>query len=317
MHFQMENTPSGHPGRLDFQPISLSDRALFNAHMQDGRERGCEYSFPNLYLWGRQCAVQIHNYIALFSEYDRRSVYPYPIGSGDVKPVLDAILADARARGISCCITNIVPEEKQLLEMLYPGKFCYHCDRDAFDYVYSIHDLADLKGKKYHGKRNHFTRFQAAHPEYRVEPLCEDNLDLAHRMAEKWYETRMQEDPSGDYSLEKNALYKAFRHFQELHMDGLLLLDGSEVLAVTLGSRINDQIFDVHFEKARGDVDGAYVAINCEFARYIRNQYPGIQFLNREDDMGIEGLRTAKLSYKPHHMIEKYWACQMENDDDD
>ena len=92
-----------------------------------------------------------------------------------------------------------------------------------------------------------------------------------------------------------------------------MLLDGGEVLAVTLGSRLSKDTIDVHFEKAREDVEGAYAAINCEFARYLRDKYPEIKFLNREDDMGLEGLRRAKLSYQPHHFEEKYWACRMED----
>ena len=80
-----------------------------------------------------------------------------------------------------------------------------------------------------------------------------------------------------------------------------------------MGSRLSPDTFDIHFEKAREDVDGAYNAINCEFARYLRLKHPEIQFLDREDDVGIEGLRKAKLSYNPHHMVEKYWACLKED----
>ena len=91
-------------------------------------------------------------------------------------------------------------------------------------------------------------------------------------------------------------------------MEGILLLDGKEVLAVTMGSRLGAEIFDIHFEKAREDVDGAYNAVNCEFARFLRLKYPEIRYLDREEDMGLEGLRKAKLSYNPHHMVEKHWA---------
>jgi hypothetical protein len=85
------------------------------------------------------------------------------------------------------------------------------------------------------------------------------------------------------------------------------------VLAVTLGSMLSENTLDVQFEKARWDVDGAYAAVNCEFAKYIREKMPQIEFLNREEDMGLEGLRKAKLSYNPHHMVEKQWACLLED----
>ena len=298
---------------IEFKPITLEDKAVFEQYLSEGNERGCEYAFANLYLWGRQKAAILHDHIVMFSQYNRRSVYPYPAGFGDKEPVLSAIMEDAKRRGITCRITCLSADDKKTLEELYPGMFRFHCDRDAYDYVYAIDDLADLKGRKYHGKRNHFTRFQENYPDYTVEPLSEENLPLVRQMTEAWYEDRQKENPDGDYHMEHTALKKALRHYRELEMDGLVLLKGSEVLAVTLGSQISDTTFDVHFEKARWDVEGAYTAINCEFARYIRANYPKIQFLNREDDMGIEGLRKAKQSYHPHHMVEKYWACLLED----
>ena len=108
--------------------------------------------------------------------------------------------------------------------------------------------------------------------------------------------------------LENIALAKACRCYAELGMDGILLMEGDQVLAVTMGSRMASDTFDIHFEKAREDVDGAYTVVNQEFARYLRLKYPEIAYLDREDDMGLEGLRKAKLSYHPHHMIDKHRA---------
>ena len=96
-------------------------------------------------------------------------------------------------------------------------------------------------------------------------------------------------------------------------MEGLVLMDGDRILAMTLGSALSATTFDVHFEKALEEADGAYPAINWEFARYLREKYPQLRWLNREDDLGIEGLRKAKLSYCPDHFIEKSWACLLED----
>ena len=93
-------------------------------------------------------------------------------------------------------------------------------------------------------------------------------------------------------------------------------MEGDRVIAMTLGSFLSEDTMDVHFEKALSSVDGAYTAINCEFARYIRNRFPGVCYLNREEDMGIEGLRKAKESYLPHHMVQKCWAHLKEDDYD-
>lgn len=299
---------------IEFKPITLEDKTTFEHYLLDGKERGCEYAFVNLYLWGRQKAAVLHNHIVLFSQFDRRTIYPYPIGSGDKKAVLDAIIEDARKRGIPCRITGLTSEGKQTLKNLYPDRFRFHCDRNGYDYVYAIDDLADLPGKKFQRKRNHNSQFRKAYPDYTVEPLNEDNLPRVRQMMDKWYEDRLQENPDSDYHMEQIAISKALRQYRELGMEGLVLLDNEDVLAVTLGSRVSHDTFDVHFEKARWDVNGAYTVINYEFARYIREKYPEIQFLNREDDMGIEGLRIAKQRYYPHHMIEKYWACLLDED---
>jgi len=298
---------------IDFKPLSLSDRAQYEPYLLDGTERGCEYSFANLYLWGRQKAAIVSDQLVLFSQFNRRTVYPYPAGAGDKKPVLDTIIADSRERGIPCRITGLNQDNIAYIESEYPGCFRFHCDRDSYDYVYDIHDLADLKGKKYQKKRNHIHRFQDHFPYYSAEPLSAGNVDAVTQMMHQWYENRLQEDPQGDYHMERAALTKALAHYEALNMEGLVLRDGDSILAFTMGSPLSYNTFDIHFEKARQDVDGAYTMINCEFARYLRKKYPALQYLNREDDLGLEGLRKAKLSYYPHHLVEKCWACLLED----
>lgn len=126
-----------------------------------------------------------------------------------------------------------------------------------------------------------------------------------------WYE---QHEPDvnaqelDQLQLEKAALQRAFDHFDELEMDGLLLSDGERIIAFSMGSRMNRDYYDVGFEKAFPDVNGAYAMINREFSRMIAEKYPEVRFLNREDDMGSEGLRRAKESYQPTVLLEKYTA---------
>ena len=293
---------------IDFHRISLEDKAAYEQILMEAPQRGCEYSFANKFLWGRQEVAFLQGCIVYFSHVFGRSSYPYPIGSGDKKAVIGAILADAKARGIPVRITGITPADREELEGLFPGAFSFRIARDDWDYVYAIDTLADLRGKKMQKKRNHVNRFQAAHPDYQVLPLNCRTLGAAQHMVNDWYQKRHQTDPQGDYFLENLALVRAFRHFDALTMEGIVLMEGNAILAVTMGSRLSSNTFDIHFEKAREDVEGAYNAVNCEFARYLRLKYPDVQFLNREDDMGIEGLRKAKLSYHPDHMVEKYVA---------
>lgn len=297
---------------IDFQHMTPADRAGYEKVLFSCGERGCEYSFANHYLWGHQHMAEVAGCIVFFSHFYGKSLYPCPIGAGDKKAAVEAILQDARDRGLPCRITGITEPDREVLEALFPGKFHFRPDRNSYDYVYDIHALADLRGKKMQKKRNHLNRFRAEHPDYRALPLTEELLPLARTFAENWYAHRTEQDPEQDFLLEQLALYKAFGQFKELGMEGIILMEGGDVLGFSMGSRLSPDTFDIHFEKAREDVPGAYNAVNCEFARQLRLSHPELAFLNREDDMGLEGLRYAKMEYKPHHMVEKYWAYERE-----
>lgn len=302
---------------LEFHRLTVDRRAEYMERLEADPNRGCEYSFANVNIWGRQRVAFLGNFVVLFSQFERRSVYPFPLGKGDVKPVLDAIIHDARRRGIPCRITSLSPEHCNLLEELYPGKFRFHQDRDSFDYVYDIDNLATLTGKRYQSKRNFVNRFRAAHPNCEAVPLTEENAPKLREMVAVWYENRLREDPENDFILERTALDRALRHREEYGMEGLLLVENGEILAMTMGSPLAADTFDIHFEKSMDRVDGAYAVINMEFARYLKGKFPNLRYLNREDDLGLPGLRKAKLSYHPAYMVEKSWARLWEDDDEE
>jgi len=293
---------------IDFQRLTLEQKAEYESILLSGESRGCEYSFANQYLWGHQQAAFLHGCVAFFSHWDGRSVYPYPIGSGDRRAVVEEILEDARQRGIPCRIVSMTDGDVRELQEWFPDKFHFRTDRDSFDYVYAIEDLAELKGRRFQKKRNHYNRFVAQNPDYSLRPIDPCNIDLARHLVDVWYYQRIRSDPEHNYMLENIAMARSFRNYNALGMEGCMLMTGGEVVAVTMATRLSADTFDVHFEKAREDVEGAYAAINCEFARYMASKHPEVRFLNREDDLGLEGLRKAKLSYNPHHLMEKHWA---------
>jgi len=296
---------------IEFESLDISRKAEYEAFLY-GCGRGCEYNFVNLYLWGRQRTAFHEGNLALFSQFNRKSVYPFPVGP-NLKPTLDAIIHDAKVRDIPCRLTGLSQDDCAILERLYPGRFRIHFDRDGFDYVYEINDLADLKGRKYQKKRNHLNRFRQLYPEAVAEPITADNIEAVERMLDIWYTQKMDADPLADLHMEQCAIGKALCHWEKLGMEGLVLTINGKIIAMTMGSRMCSEMFDVQFEKALEDFDGAYPAINQAFASHLRSKYPDLRWLNREDDMGLEGLRKAKLSYCPHHMIEKNWACLLED----
>lgn len=298
---------------IDFKPLDLARKTEYDNILLRCSQRGCEYSFANLFLWGRQRATFLGEQLVFFSQFNRKSVYLFPVGFGDQKAALDAVIQDSRERDIPCRLTGLLKEDCHALERLYPGKFRFHNDRNSYDYIYDIQELADLGGRKFQRKRNQVNRFFALYPNHAIQPLAEADISEVTEMLSAWYARRNETDPSGDYHMEKAAISKALTNFKALNMDGILLRVDGQIAAVTMASPLSEDTFDIHFEKAREDIVAGYATVNRCFARYLREKYGAVKWLNREDDMGLEGLRKAKLDYHPHHMVEKYWACLLED----
>lgn len=296
---------------ISFKKLDPANKAAYDEFLLNCGMRGCEYNFANLYLWGRQRAAFLEDSLVFFSQFNQRSVYLFPVCRDNLKQTIDAIIHDAHTRDIPCRLTSLSHEDCDMLETLYPNKFRFHHDRNSFDYIYNIEDLATLKGKKFQKKRNHLNKFKQAHPGYRLEPITDANTPMVEDLLNRWYKQRLDADPSADFYMEQVALSKALRHREVLDMEGLILMDGEEILAMTLGSFLAENTFDVQFEKAIDET--AYVAMCSGFAGYLMKKYPNLQYLNREDDLGIEGLRKSKLAYNPVMLIEKHWACLKED----
>lgn len=296
---------------IQFKKLDPAEKATYDHYLLHFGQRGCEYNFANLYLWGRQRAAILDDSLVFFSQFNQRSVYLFPLCRGDLKKTLDAIIHDAHTRGIPCRLTSLTHDDCDKLEALYPGQFRIHHDRNSFDYIYAIEDLATLKGKKFQKKRNHLNKFKTLHPEFRLEPITDENTPAVKELLDLWYANRLAADPTADFQMEQAAIYRALRHREELGMEGLVLSDGDQLLAMTLGSPLSENTFDVQFEKAIDE--SAYVAMCSSFAGYLMQKYPHLRHLNREDDLGIEGLRKSKLAYNPVTLIEKHWACLKED----
>ena len=197
---------------------------------------------------------------------------------------------------------NLTPEHFAQLEEWYPGRFRIEYDRDSADYVYESEKLATLSGKKLHSKRNHINKFKALYDgRWTYEPVTAENVEECFQMALKWRDQNgCEDDPEkrGEICVTMNAL----RLFEELELKGGILKIDGEVVAFTIGEPVCSDTFVVHIEKAFADVEGAYPMINQQFVQHECGDY---LYVNREEDTGAEGLRKAKLSYRPVFMVEK------------
>ncbi len=292
---------------ISFRRAQLSDRETLTPYFYRSEYRGCEYSFANIYLWGQQQFALVEDELVLFSHWDGRSMYVYP-GREKRREIMEVLSADAAERGVPMRLYGLDRDAVEEIESFFPGKYDFVLYRDGADYLYDINRLTDLRGKKLQQKRNHINRFIELYPDWYTRPITPENLPDCHAMAADWY--CVHEDPDHDYRLEKVALCRAFNSFEALGMEGLALYAGDRIVAMTMGNRIREDTFDVNFEKAYADVPGAYPLINREFARLIHSRYPEIAYLNREEDMGLPGLRKSKLSYHPDVLLDKFRGSQ-------
>ena len=291
---------------LDFKEITLEDKAWVNDILKGCHKMSCEYCFGNLFICQRayrERIVRIQDYFVVEMYRDEGEggySYLYPAGRGDIRPVIEGVIAHCREKGIPFCLHGASQEETQELEELYPGRFVFSANRNYSDYIYTVQDLTDLAGKKYHGKRNHIARFKKT--DWSFEPITDRNFDECLEMNRKWCQIN---DCGRDESIkaERCAVRRSFAHFKELDFFGGVLRQEGKIVAYTIGERLNDDTVCVHMEKAFSEVEGAYPAINREF---IANLCQSYTYVNREEDLGVEGLRKAKLSYRPVLLLDKY-----------
>ena len=291
---------------IEFREPRIEDREKLQNALDKTNAMGCDCTFANTYIWRNYYNIKIafkNDFV--FKSYftdGNLSGYTLPFGGKEINWAVNEIFKDARERNLDRVLIGLLTEDKkELLEKLYPNQFTFIEERDNADYIYLQENLANLSGKKYHGKRNHISKFIRTYPDYKYVPLSRDNFSDALLVAAKWCDERQDIDGE-QFGSDYAAIEDSFLHFDKLGMfGGILYVDGSAV-AMTVASIIRDNICDVHFEKSI--IDGGYAVINNEFAKSLDN----IKYLNREEDMGLEGLRKSKLSYHPEIILKKYSA---------
>ncbi|MBR0497227.1 MAG: DUF2156 domain-containing protein [Treponema sp.] len=238
--------------------------------------------------------------------------FPHNI-EGDSSKLSDmiAVLSDeAKSLNSPLIFHNVTLEEKEILCGIFPDvKFTP--TPESGDYIYLTEKLANLTGKKYSRKRNHIHQFESKYPDFSFEPLTLQNLDAAKEVEEKWFaensEFASENGTLSDLEFEKKIIFSVLENFDFFSKTcgasgGLLFIEGQPV-AFCFASLLSQKITDIHFEKCISPYarDGGYAVINKEFAKTVQTE-----FINREEDLGIEGLRKAKLSYYPEMVLEKF-----------
>lgn len=292
---------------LSFREITLADRPWIQKALKQSDFMGCEYSFANNLAWHRAADSRIARFedfylICAFATEDGAPHFSFPSGTGDYRRVIGAMAEYAVAAKQPLVIAGLTEQTLPILEQEFPGMFSLHNDRDSADYLYLTEEFTALSGKKYHKKRNHisqFSKYGAVFSEMTPADFDECIAFAAHSYNEK--------DGYTDASsvMEQYAIHTFFAHFAELELcGGVLRVDGN-VVAFSIGEPICSNVFGVHIEKADTRYHGAFPAMAQQFAAHFAKGYT---YLNREEDLGVPGLRKSKLSYYPALLLEKWMA---------
>ncbi len=296
---------------IEFKRPELTDRELIQGYYDSYPSRSCERCFANNYLWSVQeetAFAVVEGTLVFDSVYRGKTYFSWPAGPEnkvvEAIEALDRYACDKLDQDLR--FYHLTPSFFERLESLEPGRWQIVYDRDMADYIYEREKLSSLSGKKLHGKRNHINRFVEQNPDWHYEPISADNACDAEKVALRWRrENGCDEDPAK--RIESCIALRAIELFDDLKLEGGILYTGIEPVAFTLGEPLCDDTFVIHIEKAVDGVQGAYPMINREFVRHACEDYT---YVNREEDTGAEGLRRAKMSYRPAFLEEKGIAAR-------
>ncbi len=301
---------------IEFKPPTLADREWIVSLLCEEEIALCSYSFTAFFCWSHVYHHEVCRFedrLLVRAQTGVGVAYLYPVGKGDPIPALKAMEQDAKNRGDILRFISVPDEKRAVLKELFGRRMKIVYNRDYYDYLYDINKLADLKGKKLHAKRNHINRFNDQCPSWSFHPLTADDVKDCVALDKRWYDDHIEkaetQDEIDSLNQERKAMLLALTYFEDMGIDGgLIRCREGNVVAFTLGSRLTKTVYDVHFERANTEIQGTFPIINREFVRHIREKYPEVELIDREEDLGQEGLRKSKLSYLPDTIAENFYA---------
>jgi hypothetical protein len=293
-----------HPEFPHFRPLELNDKAVIQPYLTAYRPKTSEWTFTNLFMWRQHYRFQW----SLYRDWLLVTCRPNGAGCYGLAPIgplsrLEVTRLLLKWLGEEQGAAGRIERADQRLvdELREADDLSIEPTEEHFDYVYRSEDLIQLAGRKYHAKRNHINKFLRSYS-FSYEPLTGAHLSACLQLAETWCQWRRCED---DFNLlgEWDAIREALNHFESLDYQGGVIVVKDRLEAFALGELLNEDTAVVHIEKANPNIDGMYGVINQQFCERAWSRVPHI---NREQDLGEPGLRKAKLSYFPDHLVKKY-----------
>jgi hypothetical protein len=290
---------------MEFKTLTLNDKDIFDKYLKPYTFLTCEYSFTNLFIWRKACDIQyaIYNDVLIIKKTDFNGNYHFmqPIGykKENLKEIVDYLMSLKDEYKLDYLFKDAETPFVEDLKQIYGERLIIEEDRDNFDYIYDSQKLATLSGNKLHRKKNNFNAFVQKY-NYRVAPLSKENISDCIKASKDWC---CKNGCKGYVMYEMKSIIELLNNMDRFDILGMVVYIDDKPCAFTIGEKVNDQMAIIHTEKADGDIRGLYTFINKAF---VETNFTDVPFINREQDLGIEGLRKAKESYLPVKLEPKY-----------
>ena len=300
---------------MKFKDINIDSIKELQPYFEIVDYEACEYCFTTLYMWQHVYKTGYFigdDFAVIMAEYEGNSFSILPLAKKDKLPqVIDYIIKHFEDNNRKICFKGITIDVAETLEKLYPDKFEYIEERDLFDYVYDGESLRTLAGRKNQKKRNHINAFLKDYEgRYSYKLLDEEDFDDCLELLKIWASNKEEnnefDEGIDDESIGIRKIFNNYKYLRENLKIAGIYVDG-KLEAFTMGELINPNMALIHIEKANPNIRGLYPYINQQF---ILNEFENVEFVNREEDLGIPGLRKAKLSYHPVKFVEKYTVME-------
>lgn len=292
---------------LSFRRMKIEDRADMEECLSKRNLRVCESSYATYFLWDDKNKYEIcikDGFLFIRIPDEDGYLYLYPMGEGDLTEAIEELCNYCAEHNENLIMIGMPEEISKEISESFPEQFDFKEDRNSADYLYLAERMISLKGKKLHSKRNFINRFNKEYEgRWSFDSIKAEDLTALFEYEKRWI--RANRTSEGDLEAEKCVIKRLLTNMESLKaVGGVLRLDG-RIIGFSIGTRLSEDTFDVNIEKADWEIQGSYQVLNNEFAKAFCTD---VTYINREDDMGLEGLRKAKLSYDPEMIIDKYRA---------
>ncbi len=301
---------------MEFIKPMLKNADEIRKYLENNEYRSCDFCVGTLVLWGDyfhyRYAVVNDTFVIGQEKNGEIAAVTFPVGEeNNIYDAVEMLMKFFSDKGKNACFMNVTKDIEAKLNEWYPGKFKIIYDRNNADYIYLAEKLSTFSGRKLHSKKNHCNHFIEEFPDYTFEPITDENKKYCLRLEDRWNSdidesknVNEEQKLENEADYEERAISYALDHMKELGLTGGVLMAREKAVAFTIGEPLTKDTYVVHFEKAVESVQGAYPMICREYvSKVIEPQ--GYIYVNREEDLGVDGLRMSKMSYQPEMLYEK------------